>query len=1041
MTLNQEKLSRAKNAKDITMNRTKPVILSAAKNLVSRRSHGTKEDSSLSLRMTTVGGFTLTAIAATLLLTVQPARAQVDADCTGSNPGSVNCAGPTFANGITHATNGGNLTVNSANGVTSYGTGGFVTTATGSDSITMTKGTGNLSNNATTGTRAPVVVGATAEAGDISITTGTGTVQGAAAFVQYGVRALTGTGDIALNLGGVVSTSTATNGVAAVQAVASGAGNISIQANGLVLNGAAGSLALDARSGGGDISITAAADIGNQNGTLANPTGLRELRGLLAQTTGAGNIMINTGVASIQSSGFNSTSLEARTGTGDIDITANVLTRGGIAIVTQTDGLATINLLNGIQGARRNTTRHAAYAVRSFGAGNVVVNVAGRPDQDLFQVGEGLAGFSSITAPFDFRNLGGAARLNFEVGTAWLLTDPASVELDAADLSILSAGNDVVDIADGAVLSTSAMDRGGFGSLGWNGFASNLGLAAERYRYRLQFGDGDDLVTMAGWLFVAPLVDPIVGGNDFRGAFPGEMRLEGLETFRNSGEIWLGAMFGNVGAGNKGSAFSGRTDNRADDILSLPGAHFIGETDADGQALGKIFADVNIGVIGQSGCGIEQRGDDNSLPVADCLDLRDGRASGRTNVVIVQRTPGDRGAYNPDGSVLVDVRGAGAAETDPLAFGISPDSFQYGELGDGTGIIDKGLFFYTIQYDAEDEQYKIYGLPGDGAQQFPLLTTAANRLWQRAAGAWFERQVDQRDLAKGTEVGTGLWFRSSVASTDRDLTTPITAGIAVLDFDNSYTQDDVTTSFGWDWIGRSNEEGSLIAGVMLGYARAKLKYDNGPNTANLEGMHAGLYGSVTQGGFYLDAAIAQTWLDITNDIPALNLTPATAILDTRGKSLGGRLEGGWRIPIGPVQIEPLAGLSWVKTTLDDMRVPAGDETRIGGDLRFKGVSNNNVSYGLRVAMDNLMASVMPLGVSLTARQIEEIHGRSEVVINNIGPIPATTADELDGTFTQLTGSVSLSNVKRTLAGYLNVDSLSGNDVSSLGFSAGVRYEW
>ncbi len=141
----------------------------------------------------------LTAIAA-VLLAPGAALAQVDADCTGSNPGTVNCTGPTFANGITHTTNGGDLTVNSANGVTSYGTGGFFTTGVGSNNVTMTKGTGNLLTTAA-GTSAPIVIGASSESGDISITT-TGTVAGRAATAQYGISAVsTGGGDIASNGG------------------------------------------------------------------------------------------------------------------------------------------------------------------------------------------------------------------------------------------------------------------------------------------------------------------------------------------------------------------------------------------------------------------------------------------------------------------------------------------------------------------------------------------------------------------------------------------------------------------------------------------------------------------------------------------------------------------------------------------------------------------------------------------------------------------------------------------------------------------------
>ena len=1026
-----ETLSRAKNAKDAKMNNSKQLLSPHA---------GREQGEGLS-----AGVFALTAIAASLLL-AQPLYAQVvDPDCTGTNPGIVNCTATTYANGITHTTNG-DLTVNSGNGVTSYGTGGFITTATGDADITMSKGTGTLSNNATTGTRAPVIMGAMTQSGDIVINAA-GTVRAAnvsASFTgaQYGINA-----------------------------ESTGGGNIRIASEGvLVANGAPGLAAIRAVTNGGDISL-------NLNGSLSGTVGA------LLQTTGSGTITINPDRPVIFNPGVDTQHIFATTQAGDITATGargtfvsttgniilnatgsgNLASAGtalsaGASITTETAGLVTINLANYYRTG--SSSSFPSVSLRSRGSGSVTVNTAANPDFDLFGgvppgsgfgVGSGLGQIRTlVSSSFDFTQLGGGATVTFERGTAWFLVDPNAIQFAAASnptianapINRLSAADDVVTIQRGGIMSTYGLMSGSGDNYGVIPNAAEMQALrngpASGLRIRADFDGGDDVLNLAGDLMVGTMNNAQEASFLDLGFF--EMRLENLETFNHAGTIWLGSRFGAVGTGASNN-FTGLTDNRADDILSLPGTHFVGMLDEEGLALGRIRADANLGQIGQPGCGTEFRGDDKSLPVTDCLDLRGGHATGRTLVILNQRIPGDRGAYNPDGSVIVDVRGDGASDTDPHAFGIAPESSQYGLLADGTGIIDKGLFFYTIQYDADDQQYKLYGLLGDGAQQFPLLTTSANRLWQRATGSWFERQVDQRDLAKETEVGTGLWFRSSVASTDRDLITPIAAGSQTLSFDNSYTQDEVTTTFGWDWIGRSNEEGALVAGVMLGYARSKLDYTAGANTANLEGMHAGVYASLTRGAFYLDGAIAQTWLDVQNDIPAMELTPATALLDTRAKSLGGRLEGGWRIPVGPVQIEPLAGLSWVKTNLEDMRVPAGDETRIGGDVRFKGVSNNNVSYGLRLSMDNLLPTIMPTGVSLSARQIEEVHGRSEVVVNNIGPIPAVSADELDGTFTQITGSLSLSNVTRTLAGYLNVDSLFGNDVSSLGFSAGVRYEW
>jgi hypothetical protein len=977
------------------------------------------------------------AAVAAMWLLAAPLRAQVDPDCAGGNPGTVDCTATTYADGITHAANGGDLTVNSANGVTSYGTGGFITSAMGDNSLTITKGTGNLSNNATTGTRAPVVIGATTVNGDISVTT-QGTVQGAAAFVQYGVLAETLGGNINLNLGGTVAASgTSGVGVAGVRAFSAGGGNIDIVAASANAN-ANGGIGLQAISTGGDIAVVTTGTIGTQPATGNSNTGV------YAETSGAGTI--NLDLSGQVRGGGSGSGAHAVADTGSITINlSSVTSRGGVAVTTQSNGVATINLnssisvqsiANPICSFGDCLQTGVDYAVRSSGSGSVEVNVIGPANLDpvLGEVDSRTRDGVNIFAPFDFSGLQGGAAVNFHTGSLWHLSGRDSPQVTAP--SVFSPGDDTVSIASGAMMLTSPVGR------------PISGIPAENDRFLVDFGDGEDRLENAG---------TIVVGSRFKIADRGdgstEMRFENLELFENAGTIWMGAGVDTNTLGNPFLAVSQNGpqvadgDRWPDDILALPGARFHGVTNEEGAAIGRIIAHADIGKIGQAGCGFDFRvGDSQDLPVMDCIDLRDGYATGKTNVLIVQQVPGDRGAFNPEGSVIVDASGAQADLNDPQAFGVDPDSVQFGTIktADGElGAIDKGIFFYAIGYDAEVGQYKLYGLQGQGTQQFPLLMTATNRLWQRSAGAWFDRQVDQRDLAEGTDVDRGLWFRVSSGSTDRDLNTQIMVGSQAVSFDNSYVQDDVTTTFGWDWIGQSNELGSFVAGGMLGYARSDVDFDESPNRMNLRGMHLGAYSSLTIGSYYLDMAISQMWLDLDNDQPALNLEPDTAILSTRSSSIGGRLETGWRIPVGFFQVEPLAGLSWVKTSMSGMRVPASDPDpdRIGGNVSFEDQTQNNFSYGLRVSVEDLFAAFAPTGISLTVRSTDEINGTSTVSVANRGPINAPATDTLDGTFTQFSGSIHVSNTSRSLAGYVNVDSLDGDDLSSVGIGAGVRYQW
>jgi hypothetical protein len=874
----------------------------------------------------------------------------------------------------------------------------------------------------------------------------------------------------------------------------SDAGDIDIVSGQVIASGSSITHAILAESGAGDITIDIVGFISASAGVVADVeatsdtgnivvNGSLNRVGLIAETGGAGSITVG-GVSSpvqattedgdITATGVNGRStFISQTGDITADIVGVEFASGvaGTAVTTQTDGLTTLNL-SGTYSPYDNN-QEVGTAVRSSGASDVAVTVTGDPDFDLYRgldqpnahlingKDNGLTTLgSAVTAAFDFSGLSGGATITLERGSGWFLVDPDALEDPGSPhigpRNTLSDGDDVVNILPGAVMSTpiwagdnppkDAGFRPGFAIAQL--LSSGGDLTAEQVRYTVDFGAGADVLNMAGDLQVGTQFFKSVVGGSSTGLFGpldafvyAEMRLQNLTTFNHSGTIWLGASHGNLGFSNTPD-FSGLTDGHADDILSLPGTHFVGELDGDGNPLGLIRADAALGRIGQtSGCGIEHRNDAHKMPVADCIDLRDGHASGKTLFIISQTIPGDRGAYNPEGSVLVDVGGDNADLTDPDAFGISPESVQFGTLADGTGVIDKGLFFYTIAYDPANEQYRLYGLPGSATQQFPLLRQAANSLWRTSTNAWFDRQVDQRDVDLGAGTGTGVWGRATVGSVERDLITPIEAGGETLEFDNSYTQDETTATIGWDLISRDGSGGSWLVGGMLGYTRGDLSYDNSRNTANLEGMHAGAYASLTQGGFYLDAALNLTWLDVDNDVPSLALSPDTAQLGTEARSTGGRLEAGYRLMLGPVGVEPLAGLSWVKTKVDDIDVPADDPNRFGGTVQFKSSTANNASAGLRLSLEDLLPNVAPTGISLTVRAIDEINARAETTVENLGPIPAVTSDDLEGSYTQLTGSVNVTNPSKTLAGYVNFDLLTGDDYDANSGSAGLRYQW
>lgn len=592
-----------------------------------------------------------------------------------------------------------------------------------------------------------------------------------------------------------------------------------------------------------------------------------------------------------------------------------------------------------------------------------------------------------------------------------------------------SAGNDTITVATDNALYLPLW--GNFGSAPQEGVTKD-------------FLGGTNVVNNNGYVFVGVEHGGVLFEGARSGAAPfqrdntryeGHMRMENLTTFNNNGDIYLGAFYStttSVGIGLVG------TDRWADDILSMPGANFVGGDDS------RVFLDVDFNATApQTACNPAQRittpvaGDNgsNSLPVADCIDLTGGSASGRTALFIHDIYPGDRGAYNPDGAVIIDM--AGGDDINPNAFfvGGSPNATFDERNGGG---IDKGLFLYTLGYDSEAQQFRLYGIQSAAAHQFPLLAHAASDLWRTTSGGWFERQVDQRD---SDSRGGGVWGRVAVSEADRGVTAFGQAGDKLVTFDNSYAQEDTAVTFGADVIVAEGRGDAWAVGAMIGYARSRVDFNQSVNTANLEGMHAGLYSAFTAGAFFVDAAVNGTWLDLDNDVPAMDLTPAGTILGTKVQSLGGRLEAGWRFGNDRFSVEPLAGLSVVRTSFDDLNVPADDPARIGGDVAFDDATSRRASAGVRLSISDVVPLTPTNRISLTARHGAEFDGEASASIANIGPDAAPVSDTFDGQFSELAATLTAANAAETVAGYLNFGVLFGDDYDRLSASAGLRFQW
>lgn len=870
-----------------------------------------------------------------------------------------------------------------------------------------------------------------------------------------------------------------------IRAIASGTGSVDITTTGNVdansNNNPADAVGIEARSlGGGDVTLNAGDDV------------LGREYGVLASTTGAGDLTLDLSGASIQGAPDGIAAIGAATGSGLLTVNMNAGAYGSNSNETNTivrtdaGGDAVINVATGVSfsGAFPGfggdysdlSPRGAVFAdMTAAGGTSTTLNLESHIGEYIFGSiwqaasagavllrGAGSGDFvinnqGGIFGGVDFSNATGDVTFNnFAPDEDHLLAGWAFGNADFA----FGGGDDTVNNQPGALISTAA-------------FVSNVlqvNLIPDRIFVEtgLDFGAGADSFNNAGTLLVtearfngggndtggAPNTEPV---NIHRDPVAAEVTFSSLETFNNTGWIVFGSWVEASEEGSGGSRavlardfvnctktfvtscleFSAvsDTDREWSATLAMPGTAFVGSGDSTilldaAFHLGRAQPDCYTGRG-----GIE---DNFRLPGADCMDLTGGSTAGSTQVIVRDKFEDDQGAYHPDGIVIVDVKGGTSAAEH---FTLSAESDEYNARYDA---IDKGLFLYPLAYDAENQQHKLVSVPSELGKQMPLLVQGAQEVSRQATTAWHDRRQHARTTLGG-ETDHGAWAHIAQTQSERDVKQSVSVYDRRIDFDgaNDFEQDTLTATFGKDFIFGGGANSAWVVGGMLGYARAQLDFDASPvrKDADFEGATAGIYGSFERGDLFLDAALSYGKLVLDDDIPSLNLFPEGTILSTDVYTLGAYAEGGMRFRIGELlQVEPLASLSFASADLDGMNVPSADPIRPGNEVFGDGAHDSlRGGLGARLRADSSVGDLL-LRYVLTARVWEEFEDETDVRIASEGP-DATVTDEFGGSFVDVRAGVSLSDLTGAVSGYLNLDAVSGDDYDSLGVSAGFRYQW
>lgn len=904
---------------------------------------------------------------------------------TGNGTNSVILPAGTYNPAISCAYVGSSAVVSTSGAITVSSTapgGGIDLTAAGTSDIGWVSTAGTVTGSSQTN---GAVIDARTAAGDISIDTAA--VSGTAATVTYGIHAeSTGGGDISItSASGQVTATNSTSGIAGVYAA----------------------------SNGGDVAV---------NQVSANG----RLYGILASTTGTGNLTLS-GIRSASSSSSGTAGIDASVQTGNLAIQVlgsvaststngigiRATTRGGDALIDVIQG----SVAGGASGASPNAAaietdmQGGLTTVNNLGSGRLGgANSSDRADPILRALGSGAILINNASEMY------GSFQLS-EFGGAFTLNNSAPVRgWGTRGQSLFSQGDDIINNLVGGVITIGAIPNGGT-------WVQNTSWG---------FGAGDDTINNAGMI--------VIGENhstNTSSKAAETFTITGLETFNNTGLIVMGSYTPSLGG-----VLGAQTDLQFDDVLVMRDGHFNGE---DGS---RIWLDANFNRIGQTSCARNVEGlseasalanpEDAWLRANDCLDFRGSAVSGRTGLIIADVISGDRGAYNPEGNVIVDVKGSDPADIDPDAFFIAPESVGYDPTAGG--FVDKGLFAYTVGYDADAQAYKLYGVASPFSTQLPLLGQAANDLWRSATTPWLERRVNQRNDEEEGKLTPRFWMRGSLTAADRSVHDTVAAGQANLNYDTSYAQKDASLAIGMDLIRATAFGGDWLVGATAGYAQARLSFDASVNEATFEGGGVGLYSGFTAGPFYNDIVVNLTMSNLLIDVPSLQLTPAGTLLESDVHTLGAQMETGLRFAFGPVRVEPLAAVSWSQARFDAIDVPADDPLRFGATIQLDDARSTRAGLGLRLAMRDVAPDMFPIDMTLTGRSMRELDGESNVTIVNLGS-DANLSKVFDGAYNELNLGVSVGKGSDHFGAFLNIGGVWGEDYESRTGSVGMRLRW
>jgi len=428
-----------------------------------------------------------------------------------------------------------------------------------------------------------------------------------------------------------------------------------------------------------------------------------------------------------------------------------------------------------------------------------------------------------------------------------------------------------------------------------------------------------------------------------------------------------------------------------------------------------------------------------------------GDVDGSTGI-IVHKTNATPGGVNNDGILVVTASGIDKNPLSQQCFGVAcrlGNTFYISSFSEdyvnvnGIGAVQDGAFAWYLTEQAKvappdpDFVMKSTIAPWTGGDEAGLVTGAQN-IWFDTSGVVEDHIYGNHFPAIGSGGGGadlaadeptppgeasgdrhGIWARIAGNWTNRDASVADSVFGTV---DTSADQSTYSVLGGADFSPNGLEDGFRF-GILGGYVTSNIDYAVATESADYKGGLLGGYIAYTKGGFYADTQVNWTPLDVTYHT-------AFGDVDTNASSVGFLANTGYRMDRGHFFVEPIASLTYVDATVDD--VAAG-----GAAVDFSNGQSLQGGVGGRVGTNFATSSGTTTEISLLGKLWNEFEDANQVTVTQ-GPNATTFSDNIGGLFGEVSASATIFSSDRSVSGFVSGGAKFSSDFTSWSAKAGVR---